>query len=201
MIIKKEDKRVTKTKRDLRNALTGLLKVRPYTKITVCDICEAAVVNRMTFYKHYMDKNDLLYDMFDFARLSAIGLDELKNSEGKCEDIINCILPVLKQIVSECVDKKEIIKSMYENDSDVIGDVIYKSVHSIAVQIFSVYMIRYKCKYDKDLICEFLTGGITKVLTSYAALKEEYPKDKFVSDVISVCEIIIRSEIFDQNQQ
>ena len=66
MIIKKEDKRVTKTKRDLRNALTGLLKVRPYTKITVCDICEAAVVNRMTFYKHYMDKNDLLYDMFDF---------------------------------------------------------------------------------------------------------------------------------------
>jgi hypothetical protein len=201
MIIKKEDKRVTKTKRDLRNALTGLLKVRPYTKITVCDICEAAVVNRMTFYKHYMDKNDLLYDMFDFARLSAIGLDELKNSEGKCEDIISCILPILKQIVSECVDKKEIIKSMYENDSDVIGDVIYKSVHSIAVQIFSVYMIRYKCKYDKDLICEFLTGGITKVLTSYAALKEEYPKDKFVSDIISVCEIIIRSEIFDQNQQ
>jgi hypothetical protein len=148
-----------------------------------------------------MDKNDLLYDMFDFARLSAIGLDELKNSEGKCEDIISCILPILKQIVSECVDKKEIIKSMYENDSDVIGDVIYKSVHSIAVQIFSVYMIRYKCKYDKDLICEFLTGGITKVLTSYAALKEEYPKDKFVSDIISVCEIIIRSEIFDQNQQ
>lgn len=201
MIIKKEDKRVTKTKRDLRNALTGLLKVRPYSKITVCDICEAAVVNRMTFYKHYMDKNDLLYDMFDFARLSANELDTLKNSEGKCEDIINCILPILKQIVSECVDKKEIIKSMYENDSDVVGDVIYKSVHSIAVQIFSVYMIRYKCKYDKDLICEFLTGGVTKVLTSYAALKEEYPKDKFVSDVISVCEIIIRSEIFDQNQQ
>jgi hypothetical protein len=78
-----------------------------------------------------MDKSDLLNDMFDFARLSAGELETLKNSEATCEDIIKCILPVLKQVATECVDKKEIIKCMYEDDSDIIGDVIYNSIHNI----------------------------------------------------------------------
>ena len=201
MLIKKEDKRVTKTKRDLRNALSSLLKVKPYAKITVCDICDEAVVNRMTFYKHYMDKSDLLNDMFDFARLSAGELETLKNSEATCEDIIKCILPILKQVATECVDKKEIIKCMYEDDSDIIGDVIYNSIHNIAVQVFGVYMLKHKCRYDQDLICDFLVGGVTKVLISYAAIKTDYPKDKFISDVISVCGIIINSEIFEHDEQ
>ncbi|MBO5223666.1 MAG: TetR/AcrR family transcriptional regulator [Clostridia bacterium] len=200
MVIKKEDKRVTKTKRDLRNALGNLLKEKPYSKITVCDICDEAVVNRMTFYKHYMDKNDLLSDMFDFARVSESEIEKLKSSDAKCEDIINCILPVIRQCASECVDKKEIIKCMYENESDIIGDVIYKSLHNIAVQVFGVYKIRHRCRYDQDLICEFFVGGLTKVLSSYAALKVDYTKERFISDVISVFEILLRSDIFDQGE-
>ncbi len=200
MLSKKEDKRVTKTKRDLRNALSSLLKVKPYAKITVCDICEEAVVNRMTFYKHYMDKNDLLNDTFDFVRLTASGLEELKNSDATCEDIVNCILPLLKQIASECVDKKDIIKSIYENDSNIVGEVIYKSVYNIATQIFGVYMIKHKCAYDQDLIIEFLVGGLTKVLISYAAVKTDYSKEQFIKDVISVFEIIINSSIFEQDK-
>lgn len=200
MLNKKEDKRVTKTKRDLRNALSSLLKSKPYAKITVCDICDEAVVNRMTFYKHYMDKNDLLNDMFDFARISAGEMDKLKNGEAKCIDIIDCVLPMLRQVVSECVDKKDIIKAMFENESDIIGDVIYNSLHKIAAQVFAVYSLRHKCRYDQDLICEFFTGGLTKALTSYAATKTDYSKERFTSDVISVFEIILKSDIFDQGE-
>jgi hypothetical protein len=90
---------------------------------------------------------------------------------------------------------------MYEDDSDIIGDVIYNSIHNIAVQVFGVYMLKHKCRYDQDLICEFLVGGVTKVLISYAAIKTDYPKDKFISDVISVCEILINSEVFEHDEQ
>lgn len=197
MVVKKEDKRVVKTKRDLRNALSALIKSKPYEKITVCDICQEAVINRMTFYKHYMDKNDLLSDMFDFARVSAGAIETLKNSDGNCEDVIRIVLPIVKQIASECVDKKDIIKAMFDNDSDIVGDVIYKSLHDVATRIFEVYMQKHTCKYDYELICQFLVGGLTKVLTSFTAQKEDYPKDKFISDVISVFEIIMNSEIFE----
>ena len=78
MLVKKEDKRVIKTKRDLRNSLASLLKKNPYAKITVCDICEEAQINRMTFYKHYMDKADLLNDIFNFDRVFVSDLEKLK---------------------------------------------------------------------------------------------------------------------------
>lgn len=40
--------------------IAGLLAERPFTAITVQDICERAMVHRTTVYKHYADKYDLL---------------------------------------------------------------------------------------------------------------------------------------------
>ena len=67
--MKKEDLRITKTKRDLRLALIYLLKDVSFEKITIGDICEKAMVNRMTFYKHFKDK----YDLLDHAIDSLLG--------------------------------------------------------------------------------------------------------------------------------
>ena len=53
---KREDIRITKSKRDLCNALITLMQTEQFKKITVGDICSTAMVNRMTFYKHYADK-------------------------------------------------------------------------------------------------------------------------------------------------
>ena len=53
---KREDIRITKSKRDLCNALVELMKSTPFKKITVGDICSTAMINKMTFYKHYADK-------------------------------------------------------------------------------------------------------------------------------------------------
>ncbi|OPZ60402.1 MAG: DNA-binding transcriptional regulator EnvR [Deltaproteobacteria bacterium ADurb.Bin510] len=54
------DLRVRRTYKLLINALTELLADKPYDKISVTDICEKAMVNRATFYKHFEDKNHLL---------------------------------------------------------------------------------------------------------------------------------------------
>ena len=199
MFVKKEDKRVIKTKRDLRNALADLLKKKSYSNITVCDVCEEAQINRMTFYKHYIDKADLLNDLFDFDRVLLGDIERLKSSQAKCQDIIDCTLPVVKQIAEECIDKKDIIRAMYDDDSEVISDVVYKAIRKIAEQIFGAYLIKHKCKFDGGLICEFLTGGTTKVFLSYAATKEEFEKEKLVSEIASVLEIILKSEIFEQD--
>ena len=42
---KREDIRITKSKRDLRNALTEMMLTTPFEKITVGEICEKAMVN------------------------------------------------------------------------------------------------------------------------------------------------------------
>ena len=41
---KKEDLRIRRTKKLLSNALFELIKKKPFDKVSVCDICDAAMV-------------------------------------------------------------------------------------------------------------------------------------------------------------
>ncbi|WP_083270867.1 TetR/AcrR family transcriptional regulator [Bacillus marinisedimentorum] len=56
----KIDKRIVRTRRMIRNALTELMMEKGFEGITVSDITAKADINRGTFYKHYRDKYDLL---------------------------------------------------------------------------------------------------------------------------------------------
>lgn len=56
-----DDRRVARTKRTLRRALSQLIEERHgIDNVTVAQITERADLNRGTFYAHYADKNDLL---------------------------------------------------------------------------------------------------------------------------------------------
>ena len=50
------DLRVIKTKRNIENAFLALLQQKDFHAITVQDILSTALINRSTFYKHYVDK-------------------------------------------------------------------------------------------------------------------------------------------------
>lgn len=57
---KDEDARVQKTKEALTTAMSTLLSLRNFNRITVNNICEEAKVGKTTFYYHYQDKYDFL---------------------------------------------------------------------------------------------------------------------------------------------
>ena len=54
------DRRIIRTKKALRDALTVLMKEKTFDEITVSDLTVRADINRGTFYLHYKDKYDLL---------------------------------------------------------------------------------------------------------------------------------------------
>lgn len=55
-----EDLRVRRTRKLLRQAFIELTVEKGFSILTVRDITERAMVNRSTFYRHYLDKYDLL---------------------------------------------------------------------------------------------------------------------------------------------
>lgn len=57
------DLRVVRTRKHVIQALFELMQEKPFQKISVRDITERAMVNRSTFYAHFVDK----YDLFTIA--------------------------------------------------------------------------------------------------------------------------------------
>ena len=69
------DRRVTRTRNALGDALILLMQQMPFDSITVQHVLDRAGVSRSTFYTHYRDKNDLfLSDVEDFLELMAFSL-------------------------------------------------------------------------------------------------------------------------------
>ncbi len=61
------DRRTKYTRNAIRDALMELLKTKPYSKISVTEICRLAEINRGTFYIHYYDVDDVLDDILSLA--------------------------------------------------------------------------------------------------------------------------------------
>ena len=59
------DRRVRKTKKQLRQALMDLMSEKPSKTISVRELAERADINRGTFYIHYKDVSDLLQRLED----------------------------------------------------------------------------------------------------------------------------------------
>lgn len=73
--LKKEDRRVRRTRDRLGDALVELIVAKPFDEITVQEVLDRAGVSRSTFYTHFRDKNDLfLSDSDEFLEGLATAL-------------------------------------------------------------------------------------------------------------------------------
>lgn len=56
----KVDLRILKTRKAIKEAFLTLVQTKGYERVTIQDIAEEAMINRNTFYLHYVDKPNLL---------------------------------------------------------------------------------------------------------------------------------------------
>ncbi len=63
--LSKSDLQVQRTRKLIQEAFIGLTVEKGYDLVTVQDIVDRAMINRSTFYRHYLDKDDLLSKYMD----------------------------------------------------------------------------------------------------------------------------------------
>ena len=68
------DKRIVKSKEAIKKALIELSREKPYTEISIRDLCREAGISRSTFYNNYKLFNDVIVEMSN---------DFMKKIEGK----------------------------------------------------------------------------------------------------------------------
>lgn len=159
------DARVRYTRMVIENAFMELLKEKSAARITVTEICQAAQINRATFYKHYLDVPDLLEQIED--RL----LSELKTAIGE--------IPESGEVTEEVLlDKMEkmfsFIKSGASQYMILAGDgadpsLPMKTFQLISSMFYPVLAQRIPEKSDayKEMLYHFLTLGFGGALMTW----------------------------------
>ncbi|MGQ8819898.1 TetR/AcrR family transcriptional regulator [Bibersteinia trehalosi] len=70
--MKKEDPRITRTRKVIHDTFLALLEEKNYDEITVQDILDKAGINRSTFYKHYLNKDALASHIIERLKADVI---------------------------------------------------------------------------------------------------------------------------------
>ena len=124
MIEKKIDRRAVKTKKAICNAFSQLLTQKALHKITVQEIADKADINRVTFYKHYLDVYDL-YDKIEEEILIELGLIILQLDELGSEKLFSSLIEYI-------YDNKNIFKMMFSpNGTNRLRDRFSKLIEGL----------------------------------------------------------------------
>lgn len=178
--MKKEDLRVTKTKRDLRLALLQLLKKYPFEKISVSDICNEAIINRMTFYKHFDDKYDLLNHTMETTVEEVLQMTTEKFDIQKFDEtpIKFCTL-LIDVVLDYCAKNKELLQSLMVKDGGIVQDLLFNITRKNIEKLIKELDKLASAKYSPAAISAFMTGGISYLIYYWLTHSGEYTREQF----------------------
>lgn len=125
----KNDLRIIKTLRHIDDALLTCIAKLPVSKITVDMLCETAMINRSTFYKHYSDKYALIEDFIErtlreFSRV--IKTDFILAEPDTIGD--NLYIRIFHDVVAFLYDKRDLYRILWKAD---VGRNVYQDMTDI----------------------------------------------------------------------
>ena len=161
----KEDLRIQKTRRDLRKAILELLKQNPLEKISVKEICDRAMVNRITFYKYYEDKYLLLDDALNEIKDTLLNSVSRNTKFTSIDEASTYFVHLLEAVVKYIEDNLDFIYALEQNSSmkliNIITFVCESGINDLLTEINKIKPL----KYSIPVTASFIYGGFVSALT------------------------------------
>ena len=167
------DLRIVKTKKNIRQAFLELRSENALEKIKVKKLCELALINKTTFYKHYQDIYALSEEIEDETILSIMSSFEHMNSlftdpDGfmkglyyafkSHEDLIMILFSERMNILIDKVEKQLIVHYPW------ISDMPEKEI-VLSFLIWGASHVLMESRYDETVLLDTLTKVSKQVIT------------------------------------
>ena len=166
-----EDLRVIKTKSAIKGAFIELVEEKGFDHVSVKDICNKALINRNTFYLHYVDKIDLLSKIVSETfvnQTTSISSLEIKTAYNDKDAIKKAFIATLNAFYKDIEFYRIILL-----DSNMSG-YVDKYAYSLTKEIAKIYDVEYqKNKIQVDFIFSGIVGVIKNwIIKDYASIDE-----------------------------
>ncbi len=190
-----DDKRIKKTKKNLRDTLIRMLEEKPFEQITVTELCKNAETSRITFYAHYNDKYELIDDVYnDLMRLVIDKYWVIEREKNKNGDLVESFCNLLESILSVCEKNIELFMLVTSEDNPYLYFSLYQYIQKnieMSIIINDRYLIP---KYRIKDIAAFLCSGMSSFVSGQ--YKAKVPMEKVRADARQVLKNMLESEIF-----
>jgi AcrR family transcriptional regulator len=157
----KMDRRKKYTRMVLKDSLIRLLKEKQISQVTVKEVCELADINRSTFYSHYRDQLDLLYQIEEEI---IEDMNEYLNQYNftKEEESVEMTAKLLEYIVS----KRDICQTLLHEN----GDTTFQKRVMMVAQRFLMKNWKDIGNLEEDIsgyLSTFIISGSIHVIKSW----------------------------------
>ncbi|MHA8137539.1 TetR/AcrR family transcriptional regulator [Lactobacillaceae bacterium Scapto_B20] len=143
------------TKRKIVAGMIELMDEMPYKEITVKEICQQTKISRMTYYRNFHDKKDLL--IYHFDGLFTQFIQSVSSSHSRTFfDIATIFFNLIKddQHVMELLVKNDLTMILRERLRYYIGGLIDQNVLQIR-------------ENSSKLLVSLISGGLTEMLITW----------------------------------
>lgn len=174
-------------------ALISLLEKKDFEYITIKEICEAAGVNRSTFYLHYENTADLLkettkYILDSFLTYFSVNREIITLKYNTCElkDLVFITPEYLTPYLTYIKENQRIFKTSIKHLGSMNFDKVYNKMFEF---IFNPVLERFSFpEEDREYVLKFYLTGITAIVMEW--LKKDC-KDSIeeISRIIIQCVI------------
>ncbi len=154
----KEDRRVTRTKKLLRNALVELILEKGYGAITVQDILDRADVGRSTFYAHFNSKDDLLVGDAPYFHII---MDDVQEAGTEAE-----LIPSFLDMFEHVAEQRRLFRALVAGEGvNLVQEAAQKYLYTTLEARLNWFAEQGRpIPLPVPVLAHFLTGGLMSLL-------------------------------------
>jgi len=159
---KKMDRRVRKTRMQLRAGLTQLMKEKPIKDITVRELAQLVDINRCTFYLHYRD----IYDMVAQVEQEVFSEFETLVEKHPPHEIQNKPLPMLLDLYTFFADNADLCAVFLGGNGDITF--VNKLIGLIRARVLEYWLQERKFDAEQfDYYFSFMASGCIGIIREW----------------------------------
>jgi len=174
----KNDRRILRTRKLLWEALIAIIQEKEYSEITIQDIADRANVNRVTFYLHYRDKQDLLEKSVEVIFNELNSKIKPLSGENFRLDIPPEGMTLVYQYIAENAKFYRII--LGENGIPFLVNRFRKLLSELAIQRFQlVAKQESKGRIPLEIVAQYAAGSIIGLINWWLENDMPIPPEEF----------------------
>ena len=194
-----EDKRIVKTKRSLKAAMTEMLGKEDFEHNSITELCRKAEMSSITFYSHYSDKYALLDDIFnDMQRIGTEDYYRRQAENNPSHRLAAGYVNMLDSILELYYDRFDFFQHTNPEKNPYLASRFYSIVLETVEQHTLHVKKRLRIKYSPKKIAGFVCFGMLGFVNE--SHKEKTPLEEIKKEARELLTDLLKSGVLTESE-